>query len=85
MFDDEIRGVKLEKGIVAMANLGRPKTNGSQFFILVTDAPENMEGKYTVFGKVTAGIDIVEQINGVAVGEKNIPLTPVILKRIKIE
>jgi len=85
VFDDEIRGLKMEKGVVAMANLGRPKTNGSQFFILVANEAPTLDGKYTIFGKVTSGIEVAEAISVVPVSAKNIPLVPVILKSIRIE
>ena len=85
VFDDELRGLIMEEGSVAMANLGRPKTNGSQFFILVAKEAPQLDGKYTIFGKVTQGMEIVKAINGVPVGAKNVPVTPVILKSIRIE
>ena len=85
VFDDEIRDIKMERGVVAMANLGRPKTNGSQFFILVEDAPSSMEGKYTIFGRVAEGMLAVDNISNVPVGKKDVPLTPVVLKSVRIE
>lgn len=63
-FPDESVGKKYDKGIVAMANSG-PDTNGSQFFIMLEDNP-TLPPKYTIFGKVTAGQDVVAQI---AVGD----------------
>ena len=64
-FNDEPVTLSYQKGIVAMANSG-PNTNGSQFFIMLADHPE-LPKLYTIFGKVTKGIDVVEQI---AVGDK---------------
>ena len=85
VFDDEIRGIKMERGVVAMANLGRPKTNGSQFFILVSpDAPQ-MEGKYTIFGRVVFGMEVVDAINKVRISDKKIPIEPVLVHSIKLE
>jgi cyclophilin family peptidyl-prolyl cis-trans isomerase len=59
-FNDEPVKRKYDKGIVAMANSG-PNTNGSQFFIMLDDNPD-LPAKYTIFGKVIKGQDIVDQI-----------------------
>lgn len=59
-FEDEPVTRKYDKGIVAMANSGS-NTNGSQFFIMLEDTP-NLPPKYTIFGKVIEGIDVVENI-----------------------
>ncbi len=63
-FEDEPVTKKYDKGIVAMANAG-PNTNGSQFFIMLADNP-TLPPKYTIFGKVLSGQDVVDQI---AVGD----------------
>lgn len=85
VFDDEIRGQKMERGVVAMANLGRPKTNGSQFFILVAPDASLMAGKYTIFGKVVSGMEVVDRINAVAVDARNIPIDPVVINSMNAE
>ena len=60
-FEDEFNAHKVEKGALAMANAG-PNTNGSQFFIVTTPTAEWLDGKHTVFGKVTEGMDVVMEI-----------------------
>lgn len=72
-FNDEPVKRKYDKGIVAMANAG-PNTNGSQFFIMLENNPD-LPANYTIFGKVTEGQDIVDQI---AVGDimNKVSITP---------
>jgi cyclophilin family peptidyl-prolyl cis-trans isomerase len=60
-FEDEFNQHKIVRGALAMANAG-PNTNGSQFFIVTTDAAPWLDGKHTVFGRVTDGMDVVDRI-----------------------
>lgn len=61
-FNDDLKSLPMDRGAIAMANRG-PKTNGSQFFIIQRDGGTPwLEGKHTVFGRVTEGMDIVDAI-----------------------
>ena len=61
-FEDEFNDRRVERGALAMANAG-PNTNGSQFFIVTADACPWLDGKHTVFGRVTSGMDVVDSIS----------------------
>jgi peptidyl-prolyl cis-trans isomerase B (cyclophilin B) len=62
-FEDEFNDHKIVRGALAMANAG-PNTNGSQFFIVTTDAAPWLDGKHTVFGHVVDGMEVVDKIEG---------------------
>jgi peptidyl-prolyl cis-trans isomerase B (cyclophilin B) len=83
-FDDEFNQHKVERGALAMANAG-PNTNGSQFFIVTTASAPWLDGKHTVFGRVTAGMDAVDAIEGVPTGGQDRPLDPPAIESIELD
>jgi cyclophilin family peptidyl-prolyl cis-trans isomerase len=66
-----------------MANSG-PNTNGSQFFIVTTEAAPWLDGKHTVFGKVTSGQEVVDAISMVDRDGRDKPVTPVTIDRVEL-
>jgi cyclophilin family peptidyl-prolyl cis-trans isomerase len=75
-FEDEINDHKVERGALAMANAG-PNTNGSQFFIVTADACSWLDGKHTVFGHVSEGMDVVDRLEGVPTDAGDRPSEPI--------
>lgn len=71
-------------GTIAMANTGAPNSGGSQFFLNAVDN-HFLDGKYTVFGHVTSGMDVVTKINNVQTGPGDRPVTPVVLESVTIQ
>ncbi|MBI4973579.1 peptidylprolyl isomerase [Candidatus Roizmanbacteria bacterium] len=83
-FEDEPFEGDYIRGTVAMANAG-PNTNGSQFFIMHKD--NNLPKNYTIFGKVTKGLDVVDKIAEAPVeagGEGSTPKKPVTVEKVVI-
>ena len=81
-FEDELNNQQpYEKGILAMANAG-PNTNGSQFFIMHVDYP--LPYQYTIFGKVTDGLDVVDNIASVQTGEGDKPVEDVTILSVTV-
>ena len=82
-FEDEFNERKVERGALAMANAG-PNTNGSQFFIVTAEATPWLDGKHTVFGRVTNGMDIVDTISQLDTDANDKPREPVLIERVEL-
>ncbi len=82
-FEDEFNDHKIERGALAMANAG-PNTNGSQFFIVTTGAAPWLDGKHTVFGKVTGGMDAVDSIEKTDTDANDKPREPAVIERVEL-
>jgi peptidyl-prolyl cis-trans isomerase B (cyclophilin B) len=83
-FEDEINPHKVVRGALAMANAG-PNTNGSQFFIVTAQSAPWLDGKHTVFGEVTAGMETVDAIEGLPTDARDRPLEPVTIESIELD
>ena len=82
-FEDEINENKIVRGALAMANAG-PNTNGSQFFIVTTEAAPWLDGKHTVFGRVTSGMEAVDSIEGTETGAQDRPVKDAVIERVEV-
>jgi cyclophilin family peptidyl-prolyl cis-trans isomerase len=82
-FEDEFNEHRVERGALAMANAG-PNTNGSQFFIVTAEATPWLDGKHTVFGRVTSGMDVVDRISQTESDANDRPLKPVTIERVEL-
>ena len=82
-FEDEFNDHKIVRGALAMANAG-PNTNGSQFFIVTTDAAPWLDGKHTVFGQVTGGMDAVDSISAADTDARDRPREDVVIERVDV-
>ena len=83
-FEDEFNDHKVVRGALAMANAG-PNTNGSQFFIVTTESAPWLDGKHTVFGRVTGGMDAVDAIEGLPTGDMDKPVDPPVIESIELD
>ena len=82
-FEDEFNDNKVVRGALAMANAG-PNTNGSQFFIVTTEAASWLDGKHTVFGRVSDGMDVVDAISALETDARDRPSTDVVIERVEL-
>ena len=83
-FEDEFNQHKVVRGALAMANAG-PDTNGSQFFLMTTEAAPWLDGKHTVFGRVTEGMEAVDAIEGLPTGPGDRPTEPALIERVELD
>jgi len=87
MIEDEFNAAPHERGVLSMANTGRPNSGGSQFFI-VLDTQSHLDGRHAVFGRVRSGLEVVDAIAAVDIdthgrfGPKERPIEPVLVKRV---
>jgi peptidyl-prolyl cis-trans isomerase B (cyclophilin B) len=82
-FEDEFNDHPVVRGALAMANAG-PNTNGSQFFVVTAEATPWLDGKHTVFGRVTDGMDVVDQISKAATNAHDKPLDDIRIERVEL-
>jgi peptidyl-prolyl cis-trans isomerase B (cyclophilin B) len=83
-FEDEFNDNKIVRGALVMANRG-PNTNGSQFFIVTTDAAPWLDGKHTVFGRVASGMEAVDAIEGLETGPGDRPVEDARIERVEVQ
>ena len=83
-FEDEFNDHKIVRGALAMANAG-PNTNGSQFFIVTTAEAQWLDGKHTVFGEVTDGMDTVDAIEATPTAAGDRPVEPQVIERVELD
>ena len=82
-FEDEPVTGEYYRGTLAMANAG-PNTNGSQFFIVLADLMGKLPKNYTIFGQVTKGMDVVDQIAAGRTGAQDRPIEPVKMTGVRV-
>jgi cyclophilin family peptidyl-prolyl cis-trans isomerase len=82
-FEDEINENKVVRGALAMANAG-PNTNGSQFFVVTAEAAPWLDGKHTVFGRVTSGMEAVDSIEATPTDARDRPRDPATIERLEL-
>ena len=82
-FEDEFNENKIVRGALAMANAG-PNTNGSQFFVVTTDAAPWLDGKHTVFGRVVTGMETVDAIEAAETDGRDKPVDDAVIDRVEL-
>jgi len=82
-FEDEFNDHKIVRGALAMANAG-PDTNGSQFFLVTAQEAPWLDGKHTVFGQVSDGMDTVSSIEATETDPRDKPVEPQVIERVEL-
>ncbi|MBA3365150.1 MAG: peptidylprolyl isomerase [Actinobacteria bacterium] len=82
-FEDEQNEHRVERGALAMANAG-PNTNGSQFFIVIAEACPWLNGKHTVFGRVTNGMEVADAISTLPRDARDQPREAAKIERVEL-
>jgi peptidyl-prolyl cis-trans isomerase B (cyclophilin B) len=82
-FKDEFNDHAVVRGVLAMANAG-PNTNGSQFFIVTAEACPWLDGRHTVFGRVTGGMETVDALNATETDGNDRPRTPALIELVSV-
>jgi peptidyl-prolyl cis-trans isomerase B (cyclophilin B) len=82
-FEDEANQHPVVRGALALANAG-PNTNGSQFFIVTAEATPWLDGKHTVFGRVTSGMDVVDAISSLETDASDRPRDEVRMESVTV-
>jgi peptidyl-prolyl cis-trans isomerase B (cyclophilin B) len=82
-FEDESNQHRVVRGALAMANSG-PNTNGSQFFVVTADEASWLDGKHTVFGRVTDGMDVVDAISNLPRDGRDRPREDALIERVEV-
>lgn len=76
--------LKHTTGVLSMARTMVPDSAGSQFFVMVADAP-HLDGEYAAFGKITEGVDVALDIANVPRGRMDDPIEPIVIKTVTVE
>jgi peptidyl-prolyl cis-trans isomerase B (cyclophilin B) len=82
-FADEINDHKIVRGALAMANAG-PDTNGSQFFLVTADEAPWLDGRHTVFGRITEGMDVLDAIEATPTDGSDRPVDPQSIEKVEL-
>ena len=83
-FEDEPNQHRVVRGALAMANAG-PNTNGSQFFVVTAQECAWLDGKHTVFGRVTDGMDVIDKLESAETDSQDRPREPQVIERVELD